>query len=215
LATNFICSPMAAGGVRSYADQVRRVRRLGDSFSEGAQVGSVSAPDAARKEATFTAATNQFYESQMNSSSALHPTKASPGEELPEDYSRSYTGFLLHDSQYEIEVDQDVVKQEMEYLTKFVSIVCFVGGAPSQGTMSQWIAQLQRDARCPLSLGRALGRDSIQSRQPMRKWFGISCSSLHIRPHSACASFSAGYWTLTQMAKGESRQKTSGPRLQD
>lgn len=61
-----------------------------------------------------------------------HPLKASPGEELPEGFSRSYAGFLLRDTKRVIQVSQDIVKQEMNFLATFAVIGCFVEGRPPQ-----------------------------------------------------------------------------------
>jgi hypothetical protein len=40
----------------------------------------------------------------------FNTTRASPGEILPQGYSRSYVGFLLKDSKCVVQVNQDVVK---------------------------------------------------------------------------------------------------------
>jgi hypothetical protein len=48
-------------------------------------------------------------------------------------------------------VDQVVVKQEMDYLTQFVAIVCFVGGAASMVMIPQWIRQVQDELHSPIN----------------------------------------------------------------
>ena len=104
--------------------------------------GSASGTSAAateQKEATLIEAANQPFASQPSATSTPHPTKAAPGEELPEGFTRSYAGFLVRNVQREIEVDQDIVKEEMEYLIQFLSIVCFVGGALPQASILQWL----------------------------------------------------------------------------
>jgi hypothetical protein len=58
----------------------------------------------------------------------LHPTKAQEGEKLPAGYARSYTGFVIRDLKREIKVDQDIIKQEMDFLSTFAVIEGFVGG---------------------------------------------------------------------------------------
>jgi hypothetical protein len=78
--------------------------------------------------------------------------------DLPEGYSRSYAGFLIHNHHREISVDQDVVKQEMDYLTQFVLIVCFIGGSPPMAAIPQWIKQLQNKIKSSLSFRRPLGK---------------------------------------------------------
>ena len=122
---------MAIVGIRSYADQVHRVCRLGDGFSNVDATGPDNSPaEVDKKEAAFTETVNQIFKACANLQLTLHPTKANPGEELPPGYSRSYAGFLIHNLEREIEVDQDVIKQKMDYLTQFMAIVCFVGDAP-------------------------------------------------------------------------------------
>nr|PNR52129.1 hypothetical protein PHYPA_008503 [Physcomitrium patens] len=57
----------------------------------------------------------------------IHPTHAMPREVLPESYSRSCTGFLLCISVM-VEVDQDTIKKDSEYLQKHAIVAKFVGG---------------------------------------------------------------------------------------
>jgi hypothetical protein len=59
----------------------------------------------------------QLHNHQSDPTDTLHPTKVTPGETLPEGYSRSYGGLFLRNLQQEIEVDQDIVRQEMDYLS--------------------------------------------------------------------------------------------------
>jgi hypothetical protein len=62
--------------------------------------------------------------------------------QLPEGYSRSYAGLLLRNQQREVEVDQAIVRHEMEYLSQFMVIAFFLGRKPSKVQMSTWLAQL-------------------------------------------------------------------------
>jgi hypothetical protein len=150
---------MASEQPRSYVDQVHRVRRLGNGLCTAEIPGpDLSLVEADRKAAALTETTNQIFEERSDPQHALHPTKASPGEELPPGYSRSYAGFFLCNLEREIEVDQDIITQEMDYLTQFMAIVCIIGGAPPHAQLPQWLSLLQRDFRYPLSLGRALGK---------------------------------------------------------
>ena len=66
----------------------------------------------------------EIFANQQQTNSGLHTTRASQGEQLPEGYSRSYARFLFRDMKREIEVDQAVVKEEMDYLTCFSTIAC-------------------------------------------------------------------------------------------
>jgi hypothetical protein len=58
----------------------------------------------------------------------IHPTKATPGEQLPLGLVRSSTGFLLNSQVREVEIDMEVVKKHMDYFRKYVVIAYFVGG---------------------------------------------------------------------------------------
>jgi hypothetical protein len=104
----------------TYADQLCRVRWLGDTWSEES---TINAEDL-----------SEIYDRPV-ACNGLHPTRAMPGEELPEGYSRSYAGFLLRNQNREVEVDQDVVRQEMDYLVQFVVIASFIGGKPLEHTL--------------------------------------------------------------------------------
>lgn len=62
-----------------------------------------------------------------SSNGSLHSIKAQPGEDLHEGYFRSYAGFLLRETNRVVQVDQAVVKQEIDFLSNFVAIAYFVG----------------------------------------------------------------------------------------
>lgn len=94
----------------------------------------------------------------VTASGGLHPTKSQPGEQLPEGFSRSYAGFLIRDLQREIRVDQAVINEEVNYLSEFAAIACFVGGRPPASQLRQWTEQLQHTVQGNLSIGRNLGK---------------------------------------------------------
>jgi hypothetical protein len=127
----------------TYADQFRRVRWLGDTCSEESTIN--------------TEDLSEIYDRPV-ASNGLHPTRAMPGEELPEGYSRSYTGFLLQNQNREVEVDQDVVRQEMDYLAQFVVIASFIGGKPPEHMLQQWLSHLQTLVSGTLTLGHNMGK---------------------------------------------------------
>lgn len=93
--------------------------------------------------------------------SYLHPVKATPGEKLPDGFSRSYAGFLLREDKRVIQVDQTIVKQEMDYLASFAVIESFVKGKPPQHEMQAWLEALQTKVRGKLPMGRSLGKASL------------------------------------------------------
>jgi hypothetical protein len=95
-------------------------------------------------------------------SSVLHLLKAVPGKELPASFSCSYAGFLLGNQDREITVDQNVVKQEMDFLSQFIVIASFIGGCPSEQMLTLWLIQLQVRIEGAVALGRNLGRGFLQ-----------------------------------------------------
>lgn len=129
----------------SYADKLRRVRHLGDSLLE-------------EDNGDTTSMMASIYSDRQPSRNVPHPVKAAPGETLPEGFSRNYAGFLLRDMKREIKVDQNVVKEEMEFYSQFVVIANFIGGKPNEQALHQWLVPLQSQVKGALSLGRQLGR---------------------------------------------------------
>jgi hypothetical protein len=63
-------------------------------------------------------------------------------EKLPERFRRNYVGFFLRDLNREVEVNQDAVKHEMEFMVKFATIACFVGGCPLENHLKKWLGTL-------------------------------------------------------------------------
>jgi hypothetical protein len=120
----------------SYADKLRRVCRLGDP-PLNAVFGESEEEDQRGMAATMSQLLDQ-------KDGLHHPTKASPGERLPDGYSRSYAGFLLCDQRREVTVDQH--------------IAFFLGGKPVEAQLFAWIAQLQTQVQGTILFGRHLGR---------------------------------------------------------
>jgi hypothetical protein len=100
----------------------------------------------------------EVFVSQGQNLHGLHPTKAQLEEKLPEGFRRNYAGFLLRDLNREVEVNQDAVKHEMEYLVKFATIVCFVGGRPTDHQLRNWLETLCKRVDGVITLGRNLGK---------------------------------------------------------
>ena len=73
----------------------------------------------------------KVYEQSPTIGKTPHPTQPQDGESLPVGFSRSYAGFLLCKQKRIVKVDQDIIKQEMDYLERFIVIVGFVGSKPS------------------------------------------------------------------------------------
>lgn len=98
------------------------------------------------------AATNQ------GSHAEIHPTRATPGKQLPEGLVRNCIGFLLRTRTLEVQLDVNKVTRDMTHLKKFVVIAYFVGGRQSLGTLCEWINALRREIGEEVSMGRDLGR---------------------------------------------------------
>jgi hypothetical protein len=146
-------------GTMSYADCVRG----GASSDHPAgvdtgrvlnQVGALQAGQGSGV-ADFATKVTQVLEHQP-STVIPHPTKPLPDESLPEGFTRSYAGFLLKGGNREIEVDQDVVEQEMQWLQNFAVIACFLGGTPPAYQLRNWLETLKVEVGV-VTLGRTLG----------------------------------------------------------
>lgn len=68
------------------------------------------------------AATNQGCHAE------IHPTRATPGEQLPEGLVRNCIGFFLRTRTLEVQIDAHKITRDMTHLKKFVVIAYFVGG---------------------------------------------------------------------------------------
>jgi hypothetical protein len=125
--------------------------------SKSAQ-GSQNGPRSSERTNNVTETIEALFEGQGKLPTSLHPTKVQEGEQLPPGYSRSYAGLLLKDTKREIQVNQDAVKSEMEYLQAFAIIAFFIGGKPSEHLMLGWLEKLKEQVQGPLVRGRNLGR---------------------------------------------------------
>ena len=142
---------MAAKPPDSYADCARRVRRLGDPAEDALDPRDDDTAQSVADSLT------QLHDHQSDPTDILHPTKVTPGETLPEGYSCSYGG-LLRNLHQEIEVDQDIVRQEIDYLSQYVTIAFFLGGRPPEAQLYQCFGYLQAQVNGSIILGRNLGR---------------------------------------------------------
>lgn len=98
----------------------------------------------------------------LGKNAKIHPTVASPGECLPEGFSRSCAGFLLCNTILEVKVDQEIVRNESDRLQKLAVVVYFVGGRQTHTALLQWVAALQKQTGDWIGLGRDLGRGFFQ-----------------------------------------------------
>jgi hypothetical protein len=80
----------------------------------------------------------QICERQRTKFHRLNPAKVEPNESLPEKNSRNYVGFFITDFQREIQVDQAIVQQEMEYLQNFRVMAYFISKRPPALQLQQW-----------------------------------------------------------------------------
>lgn len=64
----------------------------------------------------------------MGKHARIHPTITTPREELPTGFVWSCVGFLLNTNVLEVQVNQDIVKRDTEYLQQHAIVAYFVGG---------------------------------------------------------------------------------------
>jgi hypothetical protein len=155
------------GSHGSYADRVRGTSSAG-SFDFPRQnvyrgrtsesVDTSATARLAREGASEDVNMADVIESQGTRAHGIHPTKAQPEEKLPEGFRRNYARFLLRNLNREVEVNQDAVKHEMEFLVKFATIACFVGGRPSENLLKQWLGTLGERVDGVITMGRNLGK---------------------------------------------------------
>lgn len=100
--------------------------------------------------------------SHLGQHAKFHPTRASLGEELPDNLYRSSTGFLINKSGVEVKLDKDKVRKEMEFFQKHVVIAYFVGGSPSYLSVLEWIGSLKAEIKEECRLGREIGNGFFQ-----------------------------------------------------
>ena len=125
--------------------------------SSSAERERVEAQEGEAIEPEFVAAVTN-----MGRNAEFHPTIATPGEQLPEGYSRSCAGFLLCNTLSEVKVDQEVVRKESERLQKHAIVAYFVGGRQTNAVLTQWVAALQTQTSDWVGLGRDLGKGFFQ-----------------------------------------------------
>jgi hypothetical protein len=98
----------------------------------------------------------------MGRHATFHPTMAVPGEQLPEGFVRSGFGFLVCTTPQEVQVNQSIVKRDIEHLQKHAVLAYFVGGRHRSMTMSQWVFALQAEVGAWVGIGRDLGKGFFQ-----------------------------------------------------
>jgi hypothetical protein len=64
----------------------------------------------------------------MKNFEKFHPTRALPGEELPQGFEYSCMDFLLCNELLELEVNQEIVRRDSKHLQKHAIVAYFVGG---------------------------------------------------------------------------------------
>lgn len=92
----------------------------------------------------------------------FNPTKASPGEVLPDDLYRSSAGFLLSKEPAKVTLNADKIKREIEYFSKRVVIAYFLGGMKKVEVLKSWLAQVSKEIGCNSKIGRVLGKGFFQ-----------------------------------------------------
>jgi hypothetical protein len=142
---------------------------------------------------------SEVFESQGQNLHGLHPMKAQPEEKLPEGFRRNYAGFLLRDLNREVEVNQDAVKHEMEYLAKFATIACFVGGRPTDHQLRNWLETLCKRVDGVITLGRSLGKGFFLLKANHEEVARKLLPSLHTDQQKVCVFFNIGQQVSIQM----------------
>lgn len=98
----------------------------------------------------------------MRQFSQIHPTKATPGEKLPDGVERSSAGFLIKTSSHKVELCKEKIKKEMDFYQKKVVIAYFVGRRLSPQRMNDWLASVAKEVEGECQLGRDLGHGFFQ-----------------------------------------------------
>jgi hypothetical protein len=98
----------------------------------------------------------------MGRHATFHPTMIVPGEQLPEGFVRSGSGFLVCTTPQEVQVNQSIVKRDTEHLQKHAVLAYFVGGRQRSMMMSQWVSALQAEVGAWVGIGRDLGKGFFQ-----------------------------------------------------
>lgn len=100
--------------------------------------------------------------SHLGQFAKFHPTRASPGEELPHNLYRSSTGFLINKQGVEVKLDKEKVRKEMEFFQKHVIIAYFVGGSPPYVSVQEWIGGLRAEIKEDCKVRREIGNGFFQ-----------------------------------------------------
>jgi hypothetical protein len=93
----------------------------------------------------------------MGKHATFHPTMAVDGEQLPEGFVRSCSGFLVNTNVREVKVNQAIVKRDTLHLQKHAILAYFVGGKQPSQVVLHWLVALQAEVGAWLSLERDLG----------------------------------------------------------
>jgi hypothetical protein len=91
--------------------------------------------------------------SNMGKFDKIHPTREVAGEVLPEEFSRTCTGFLLCNEVLRVKVNQETVKLDTVHLQRHAVVAYFVGGKQSTIAINQWLLALQRQVGDWIGLG--------------------------------------------------------------
>ena len=94
--------------------------------------------------------------------SHIHPTRARPGELLPEGVSRSSACFLIKTLPQKVVLSKEKIRKEMDYFLKQVIIAYFVGGRQSARAMAAWVTDLSSEIKDSCKIGRELGQGFFQ-----------------------------------------------------
>jgi hypothetical protein len=84
------------------------------------------------------------------------PYKGNPKQVSSRRFCEKFLWTIAEEGSRLILVDQDVIKQEIQYLLEFAMIASFV--VPKPSTLQQWLAQLRGVAKGTIALGQHLGR---------------------------------------------------------
>lgn len=93
----------------------------------------------------------------MGKHATFHPTVAITGEQLPEGFVRSCSGFLVNTNVCEVKVNQVIVRRDTLHLQKHTILAYFVGGMQPAQAVSQWLTALQAEVGAWIGLERDSG----------------------------------------------------------
>lgn len=110
----------------------------------------------------------------------IHPTRATPGETLPEGVTRSSSGFLIKTASHKVALCKEKVQKEMEYYQKRVIIAYLVGGRFSQRSLQDWVAALSKEVQEDCRIRRELSHGFFQL---ITKQEAASQKILMLTPH--------------------------------